>query len=78
MAVCGAAPLDRVFQKDLRSGIPNITLWRVLRKRLHLKAYKLSIAQGVQRRRDCTPLSVNVFVTLSTQYRFEYHCEGLF
>ena len=27
------------------TGIPNVTVWRVLRKRLHLKAYKLSIVQ---------------------------------
>jgi hypothetical protein len=26
-------------------GIPHVTVWRVLRKRLHLKAYKLSIVQ---------------------------------
>ncbi|PNF35740.1 hypothetical protein B7P43_G15308, partial [Cryptotermes secundus] len=28
-----------------KSGIPNVTMWRVFRKRLHLKAYKLSIVQ---------------------------------
>jgi hypothetical protein len=33
----------RVFRKELYSGIPNVTMWRVLRKRLHLKAYKLAI-----------------------------------
>jgi hypothetical protein len=35
-----------VFQKELHNGIPNGTVWWVLRKRLHLKVYKLSIVQG--------------------------------
>jgi hypothetical protein len=39
----------RVFQEELYNDIPNVTAWRVLRKRLHLKAYKLSIDQGVER-----------------------------
>jgi hypothetical protein len=34
----------RVFQKEFYNGIPNVAVWRLLRKRLHLKAYKLSIA----------------------------------
>jgi hypothetical protein len=33
----------RVFQKELYSRILNVTVWRVLRKRLFLKSYKLSI-----------------------------------
>jgi hypothetical protein len=33
----------RVFQKELYNGISNLTVWRVLRKHLHIKAYKLSI-----------------------------------
>jgi hypothetical protein len=38
-------PLDTtVFQKELYNGIPYVTVWRVLRKRLHLEAYKLSIS----------------------------------
>jgi hypothetical protein len=37
-----------VFQKELYHGIPNVTVWRVLQKLLHLKEYKLSIVQGVQ------------------------------
>jgi uncharacterized membrane protein len=32
----------RVFQKEHYNGIPNVTVWRVLRKRLQLKAYKRS------------------------------------
>jgi hypothetical protein len=36
-----------MFQKEFYDGIPNYTVWRVLRDRLHLKAYKLSIAQGI-------------------------------
>jgi hypothetical protein len=31
------------FKKELYNGIPNVTVCRVLRKRLHLKAYKLSM-----------------------------------
>jgi hypothetical protein len=37
------------FQKELYNGIPNVTLWRVLRKRLHLKAYKLPIVQHLEK-----------------------------
>jgi hypothetical protein len=47
-----------VFQKELYNSIPNVTVWRVLRKRLHLKAYKLSIVQHLERFIACTPLSV--------------------
>jgi hypothetical protein len=35
------------FKKELYSGIPNVTLWQVLRKRLYLKVYKLCIVQGI-------------------------------
>jgi hypothetical protein len=60
--------LFRVFQKELYNGIPEAPVWRVLRKPLHLKAYKLSTVQGVEERSlVCTPLSVNVFVALATQ-----------
>jgi hypothetical protein len=31
--------------KELNNGIPNVTVWRMLKKRLHLKAYNLSIDQ---------------------------------
>jgi hypothetical protein len=31
--------------KQLYNGIPNVTVWRVLRKRLHVKTHKLSIVQ---------------------------------
>jgi hypothetical protein len=31
----------RAFQKELYNGISNVSVWRVLRKCLHLKAYKL-------------------------------------
>jgi hypothetical protein len=33
----------RKFQKGLYNGIQNFAVWRVLQKRLHLKAYKLCI-----------------------------------
>jgi hypothetical protein len=38
-----------MFQKQLYSGIPNVTVWRVLRKRLYLKAYELFVVQVVER-----------------------------
>jgi hypothetical protein len=37
-----------MFQKELYNCIPSVTVWRVLRKRLRLKVYKLSIVQHVQ------------------------------
>jgi hypothetical protein len=40
--------------------VPNVAVWRVLRKRLQLKAYMLSIVLGVERWIVCTPLSVNI------------------
>jgi hypothetical protein len=40
--------------------------------RLHLKACKLYIIQRLERWAVCTPLSVNVFVTLATQQHLEY------
>jgi hypothetical protein len=46
-----------VFQKKLYDDIPSVIVWRVLRKRLHLKVYKLSIVQGVEQWIVCTPLS---------------------
>jgi hypothetical protein len=39
--------VHRVFQKEFYRGIPNVTVWRVLRKRSHLREYKLSIVEGV-------------------------------
>jgi hypothetical protein len=42
-----------MFQTELYSGISNVvvavTVWRVLRKRLHLEAYKLSTDQHLER-----------------------------
>jgi hypothetical protein len=35
----------RMFQEEFYSCIPNITVWPLIRKRLHLKAYKLSIVE---------------------------------
>jgi hypothetical protein len=34
--------------KELYNGFSNVAVWRVLRKRLHLKAYKLTIVQSVE------------------------------
>jgi hypothetical protein len=38
----------RVFQKELYNDIPTVTVWLVLRKRLHLEEYKLSIIQHIE------------------------------
>jgi hypothetical protein len=57
----------RVFLKELYIGIPTVTVWRVLPKRLHLKAYKLSIVQHLERWIVCTPLRVNALVKLATR-----------
>jgi hypothetical protein len=38
----------RVFQLKLYNGFPNVTVWWVLRKRLHLKAYKLFVVQYLE------------------------------
>jgi hypothetical protein len=43
---------------------PSATVCLVLRKRLHYPLFKV---QSVERWIVCTPLSVNVFVTLTTQ-----------
>jgi hypothetical protein len=40
--------LQTVFQKELYNCVANVAVWRVLRKRLHLKAYQLSIVPGVK------------------------------
>jgi hypothetical protein len=39
----------RTFKNQFYNGIRDVTVWRVLRKRLHLKAYKLSIVQHLER-----------------------------
>jgi hypothetical protein len=46
-----------MFQKQLYNDIPEVTMWRALRKRLHLKAYKLFVVQGVERWIVSTPLN---------------------
>jgi hypothetical protein len=40
--------LCRMFQKELHNCIPNVAVWRMLRKRLHLKAYRLSTVQHLE------------------------------
>jgi hypothetical protein len=42
-------PKYRAFQKGLYNCNPTVTVRRLLRKCLHLKAYKLSIAEDVER-----------------------------
>jgi hypothetical protein len=37
------------LKNELYNGNPNATVRRVLRKPLHLKAYKLSIVEGIER-----------------------------
>jgi hypothetical protein len=60
-----------MFQKELYNGTPNVTVWRVLRKRLHVEAYKLSIVQGTEYHRRGYFLkhpAVPVEVTLNRNY----------
>jgi hypothetical protein len=72
--------LYRPFQEELRNCIRSVTGWRLLRKRLRLKAFKLSTVQSVERWivSVSMPLHANVFVTLATQYHLEYRCKSLF
>jgi hypothetical protein len=43
------------------------------------KSFAMAIQiQGVERWIVCTPLSVNVFVTIATQQISKYHCKALF
>jgi hypothetical protein len=41
--ICVMERLHKVFRKEFYIGIPNVTMWRVLWKRLHLKTCKVSI-----------------------------------
>jgi hypothetical protein len=54
-----------VFQKMLYNGIPSVTVWQVLRKPLHFKAYELSSIQHLEQWIVRTPLSANAFITLA-------------
>jgi hypothetical protein len=38
-----------MFQKEFFNGIPNATVWRLLRKRLNLKQYQLSAVLHLER-----------------------------
>jgi hypothetical protein len=69
--------LYRVFQKYIYNCIPEATVWGMLRKHLHLKKYKLSIVQGIERWIVYMPLCINSFVTLATQQHLEYHRKDL-
>jgi hypothetical protein len=53
--------------KNLYSAIPNVTAWTVLRKRLNLKAYKISIVEHLEQWMVSAPLCVNLLVALATQ-----------
>jgi hypothetical protein len=46
------------LKKKVCNGIPNVTVWRVLLKRVHLEAYKLSIVQHLERQIDYTASSL--------------------
>jgi hypothetical protein len=48
-----------LIQEEIKRRL-NSEFWRVLRKRLYLKAYKPSIVQAVERWIASTTLSVNV------------------
>jgi hypothetical protein len=43
----------KVFKKGPYNGIPNVAVWRVLRKRLHLKAYSVCFAALQQLKTVC-------------------------
>jgi hypothetical protein len=43
-----------VFLEELYSGILHVALWRILRKRLHSKVYKLSNVEDVEQWIVCT------------------------
>jgi hypothetical protein len=55
-----------MLQKDLYNGIPNVTVWRVLRKSLHLKVYKQTMS-------SLHAYKYKIFVTLAKGYDLEYH-----
>jgi hypothetical protein len=42
------SPRKSTRRASRETGIPNVIVWRVLRKRLHLKAYKLSVVQHLK------------------------------
>jgi hypothetical protein len=65
--------LYRIFQKKIYNDIPNVNVWRALRKGLQLKEYKLPLFQDIEQWLVCTPLTVNFFVKIAT---LEYHCEA--
>jgi hypothetical protein len=39
------------ISEELHSDIPVVTVWRMLRKLLHVKVYKLSIVEHLERRK---------------------------
>jgi hypothetical protein len=64
-----------MFQNESYNDIPRVTVWRVLRKRLHLKAYKLSNVQHLERSIVCMPSSVNtVIFAIRFKSLFEISC----
>jgi hypothetical protein len=58
---CSLRCVIESVSKKLYSDNPNVPLWRVLRKRLHLKAYKLSFVRHLERRIICGPLKYKRF-----------------
>jgi hypothetical protein len=52
-------------KKELYTGIPNVAVWQVLRKFLHLKIYELFIVQGVEHLERCIACTL-----LSTSFAF--------
>jgi hypothetical protein len=55
-----------MFQKELYNSIPNVTMWWVLWKRLHLNVFKLSIFELVERWLAYLVTSSVSFVVVST------------
>jgi hypothetical protein len=55
------------FQKELYNDIQNVALWRVLRKRLNLEVYKLSIDEHLERWIVLHAFKYKISITLATQ-----------
>jgi hypothetical protein len=71
---CSKKSFTMVFQtlnicSFVRQCIPNVTLWPVLRKRLHLKAYKLSIVEDAERQPLVGEVSANLLRRVSRGQR---------
>jgi hypothetical protein len=56
-----------------------VTIYIYIYTRIYIYIYTHTfIVQNFDRGIVCTPLSINVFVTLATQQNLEYHCKVIF